>query len=60
MKTIKGILQGKKTYVTAAIGALTAIGAYLTGEMELADAAKMVWVSVIAIFIRNGINQPAK
>lgn len=55
MKKLKGMLEGKKTYVTAVIGALTAIGAYLTGEVELADAARMVWVAVIAIFVRSGI-----
>ena len=56
MKKIKGILQGKKTYVTAAIGLLTAVGAYLTGDMELQDAIRTAWVAVMAIFLRNGID----
>lgn len=47
-------LEGKKTYITAAIGILTAIGSYLTGDATLAEAGKAVWVGLMAIFMRNG------
>lgn len=51
----KGVLKSKKTYVTAVIGILTAIGAYLTGDLAGQDALKTIWVAVLAVFLRNGM-----
>ena len=59
MNKLKGILNGKKTYVTAIVGIITAVAAHLTGEMEFADTIRTVWVAVIAIFVRNGITKEA-
>lgn len=57
MNKLKGILNGKKTYVTAIVGVITAVAAHLTGEMEFADMIKTIWVAVIAIFLRNGLTK---
>ena len=33
-----GLLAGKKTYIVSIIGALTALGAWLSGDMSAVDA----------------------
>ena len=53
------MLSGYKTYITAVVAAIGAIGAYLTGEMSLADAAQIVVTSLIGAFIRNGVKNDA-
>lgn len=50
-----GILKGKKTYVSAAIGAIGAVAAYLVGDMALADAAQIVLTAIIGATIRHGV-----
>lgn len=55
-----GALSGKKTYITALLGALTAIGAYLAGDLSGADTLQAVWGAVMAATIRNGISATAK
>ena len=57
MKKLKGILSGKKTYVTAIVGVITAVAAHLTGEMEFSDMVRTIWVAVMAIFLRNGLTK---
>ena len=49
------MLAGYKTYITAGLAVLGAIGAYLTGEMELAAAAQLAVNALLAAFIRSGI-----
>jgi len=49
------LLKGKKTYITAITGILGAVGAYLVGEMSLADAFQVVWPLIAATFLRKGI-----
>jgi len=55
MAKIKGALSGKKTYVTALLGILAAIGGVLTGELEITQALQVGWNALLAVFIRHGI-----
>jgi hypothetical protein len=50
-----GILAGKKTYIVAAVAAIGFITSYLTGDIQLADAAQGVLTAVLGITIRAGI-----
>ena len=47
--------SGRKTYITAAGGALVAVGSVLTGQMEAAEAGKLAFEALLAVFIRRGI-----
>ena len=49
------MLSGKKTYVAAAGGVLAAVGAYLSGEMELGAMINVVVTALLAVFLRVGI-----
>ena len=49
------MLSGKKTYMTAAGGVLAAVGAYLSGELELGMMLNLVITSLLAVFLRKGI-----
>lgn len=55
-----GVLQGKKTYITAGIGIITTLAAYLVGEIHGADALQNIWAAVLAIYIRKGIATDSK
>lgn len=55
-----GKLKGYKTYIAAALGALTAIGAYLTGDMNGADAFQACLTAVIGATMRHGFPKGAK
>jgi len=48
-------LQGKKTYMTAAGGILAAVGAYLSGDMEIGAMVNIIITSLLATFLRKGI-----
>ncbi|MBU0907748.1 MAG: hypothetical protein KKE05_06350 [Nanoarchaeota archaeon] len=48
-------LLKSKTFWAAIAGIITAVGAYLTGEMELATAIQTGIGCLLAIFIRDGI-----
>jgi len=48
-------LEGKKTYMTAAGGILAAVGAYLTGDMEIGAMVNIIITSLLATFLRKGI-----
>ena len=50
-------LQGKKTYMTAAGGVLAAVGAYLSGEMEMGVMINVVVTALLALFLRKGIKK---
>ena len=50
-------LQGKKTYMTAAGGVLAAVGAYLSGEMEMGVMMNIVITALLALFLRKGIKK---
>lgn len=55
LSLLKSMLKGKKTYVAAALGILTAVGGYLTGDMSLAETMKACFEGVMAMTIRHGI-----
>ncbi|MBN2779943.1 MAG: hypothetical protein JXQ74_02635 [Alphaproteobacteria bacterium] len=50
-----GLLKGKKTYITTTLGLLSALGAYLIGEMDLAGFLQTVFPLVGILFLRKGI-----
>lgn len=50
-----GFLAGKKTYITAITGIITAIGAYLIGEMDLVQTFQAVWPLITVAFLRKGV-----
>ena len=49
------LLKGYKTYVTAFLTVLSAVGAYLVGDLGLADAAQLVLTAVLGATIRHGV-----
>ena len=49
------MLKGKKTYITAALAIIAAIGAYLTGDASVAQTGQLVFSALLAAFIRDGI-----
>ena len=49
------MFAGKKTYITAALAIIAAIGAYLTGEATVAQTGQLVFSALLAAFIRDGI-----
>jgi hypothetical protein len=50
-------LQGKKTYVTAIGGVLAAVGAYLSGDIEMGVMMNIVITALLALFLRKGIKK---
>ncbi len=50
-----GILSGKKTYVTAAIGVIGSVAAYFTGEASFMQVFQTVTTCLSAAFLRNGV-----
>lgn len=50
-------LLRQKTFWTGFIGLVTAFGAYHTGDMTAAQAIQTALGSLLAIFIRQGMNQ---
>ena len=51
------MLSGKKTYMTAVGGILAAVGAYFSGEMEMGVMINVVITSLLAVFLRKGVNR---
>ena len=50
-------LQGKKTYITAVGGVLAAVGAYLSGDVELGVMMNIIITALLALFLRKGIKK---
>lgn len=50
-----GKLSGKKTYVAAALGVIGALASMLTGDITAAQGIQVVFESVLAAFLRNGM-----
>lgn len=50
------MLSGYKTYITAAVAVVTALGLYLAGDANVADTAQTIFTAVMAAFIRHGIS----
>ena len=49
------MFKGYKTYITAAVAVVAAIGAYLTGDATVAQTGQLVFSALLAAFIRDGI-----
>jgi len=49
------MLKGYKTYVVAAIAAITALGTFLVGEMSLAEMLQTIFTAGIGAFLRAGV-----
>lgn len=49
------MLAGYKTYITAAIAVLTALGAYFSGEATVIQTAQLVFTALLGAFVRSGI-----
>lgn len=63
----RGILNGKKTYITAAVTLLAAWAGFAVGEpvlgqdaLTLADAVQMTAIALIGAFLRSGITSDTK
>lgn len=46
------LLSGYRTYITAAIAILTAIGAYASGDATLIQAAQLALTGALGAFLR--------
>jgi hypothetical protein len=51
----KGFLAGRKTYVVAVVGLITAVAAWSTGDMLTADMVEAIFAAVAAMTMRAGI-----
>jgi hypothetical protein len=49
------MLAGYKTYVTAAVAVVTALGAWLVGEADLAATIQLIFTALMAAFLRSGL-----
>ncbi|MEX1034662.1 MAG: hypothetical protein WDZ54_01805 [Sneathiella sp.] len=56
---MKDYLKGKKTYVTAFLAILTAVGSYLLDEIALQDMIEAVFAALTAMTIRAAITTEA-
>ena len=56
---MKEILKSKTVW-TAITGAIGGVAAYFTGDLELGAAANIVITSLLALFLRHGIQKNAK
>ena len=50
-------VSGKRTYLVAIGGVLTAVGAWMSGDMELGTMISVVTTSFLAVFLRKGIKK---
>lgn len=49
------MFKGKKTYIVAGIGVLSALAAYLTGDATAAEAVQLAFTAVLGATIRNAL-----
>lgn len=56
---LKTMLKGKKTYITGTLAILSAIGAYLAGDVSLGEAIQTAVTAALAMTLRNGISTDA-
>lgn len=54
------MLSGYKTYITAIVAIVGAVGGYLAGDLALADAIQLVVTAAMGAFIRHGVSTAAK
>jgi len=60
MTKIREFLQGKKAYLTAAIGALGAVVAFADGQIDAVALCGAIWAAAQTAFIRAGISNEMK
>ena len=53
-------LSGKKTYLTAAIGLLTAVAAFADHQIDLTGLLAAVWAAVQACNLRSALAKAAQ
>lgn len=51
------MLKGYKTYIVAAVAVVSAVAAYLVGDVSLAAAVQAVITAVLAATLRHGVAQ---
>lgn len=49
------MLAGYKTYITAAVAVVTAVGSYLAGDADGIQTANLVFTALLAAFVRNSV-----
>jgi hypothetical protein len=49
------MLSGYKTYITAVLAILAAVGAWLAGDLQLGDMIQTVVTAALGAFIRHGV-----
>ena len=49
------MLKGKRTYIMAGLGVVSAVASYLVGDTDLPTAANAAFTSGALIFLRSGI-----
>lgn len=49
------MLSGYKTYITAGVAVISAVGAYLVGDASAFEAGQLVTTALLAAFVRNAI-----
>ena len=52
---LKGMFAGYKTYIAGTLAVLTAIGAYLSGDISLIDAINGIIPAVMGMTVRSAI-----
>ncbi len=50
-----GALKGYKTYITAGIAVITALGAYATGDATLMQTLQLLFTAVMGATVRNAV-----
>lgn len=50
-------LSGKKTYLVAIVGVLTALLAFEAGEVDFVELVKLVWAALLVIFMRTAVKK---
>lgn len=53
-------INGYKTYIMAAIAAISAIGAYMNHSIDGPALAAALWAAVQSVFLRNGSKTDAQ
>jgi hypothetical protein len=49
------MFKGYKTYITAGVAIITAVGAYAAGDADMMQTANLVFTALMAAFIRHGV-----
>jgi hypothetical protein len=52
-------LSGYKTYITAGLAIIAAVGGYLIGQESAAQAVQLVITALLGAFIRSGVASTA-